>query len=157
MPTIADCCVYLSLTTANLHGHYPQQDAIKKAKSVYRDILLYKANETKLLERIRDQEEDLLNAKDDAEEIVSFFNGKQKGIYDNATRRFQFFSDDSQYIAENPEAVEAYNAIKEILTMEKPFQKIAELPNCVQILENKHVQTRHFRNKADAGSDKGLP
>jgi hypothetical protein len=42
------------------------------------------------------------------------------------------FSDDSQYISENPEAVEAYNSIKEILTMEKPFQKIAELPTCVQ-------------------------
>lgn len=122
------------------HGHYPQQDAIKKAKSVYRDILLYKANETKLLERIRDQEKDLLDAKDDSEDVVSFFNGKQKGIFDNASRRFQFFSDDLQYISENPEAVEAYNSIKSILTMEKPFQKIAELPNLVSILESKHAE-----------------
>jgi hypothetical protein len=122
------------------HGHYPQQDAIKKAKSIYRDILLYKANETKLLERIRDQEKDLLDAKDDSEDVVSFFNGKQKGIFDNASRRFQFFSDDLQYISANPEAVEAYNSIKSILTMEKPFQKIAELPNLVSVLENKHAE-----------------
>jgi hypothetical protein len=122
------------------HGHYPQQDEIKKAKSIYRDILLYKANETKLLERIRDQEKDLLDAKDDSEDVVSFFNGKQKGIFDNASRRFQFFSDDLQYISANPEAVEAYNSIKSILTMEKPFQKIAELPNLVSVLENKHAE-----------------
>jgi hypothetical protein len=131
------------------HGHYPQQEAIKKAKSVYRDILLYKANETKLLERIRDQENDLLSAKDDAEDIVSFFNGKQKGIFDNASRRFQFFSDDFQYISEDSEAVGAYNSIKSILTMEKPFQKIAELPNLVQILESKHAELLNLeKNKA---------
>ncbi len=131
------------------HETYPQKETVKQAKDLYNDILLNKANETKFLERIRSQESALLDVKDDIQDIVSFFNGKQKGIYDKSAIKLRFFSDDLMYINANAEALNAYNAIKNILGMEKPFQKIAELPGLISTLEAKHSSLlNEEKNKA---------
>ena len=120
------------------HGHYPQKDAVSHAKSVYNEILLYKADSSKLLEKIREKENDLIDAQDDIADVVAFFKGTQKGIFDNALNRIAFFQDDISFINENPKAKEAMDNVVEILEMDRPFSKIALLPSYVQTLESIH-------------------
>lgn len=125
------------------HGNYPKRKAIDDARLVYQDIVIQAYDETKFLERIRELEGKLLDARDDAEDIVSFFNGKQKGIWDDASRKIAFFRNDLQYIEANPDAKFAYDSIVGILGMEEPFQRIAELPGLIQTLSQRHGALLH--------------
>ncbi len=122
------------------HGYYPKKAAIEQAREVYNDLLLYKNNELSFFQRIREREDDLLNAKQDTEDTVSFFGGKQKQLFDAAVKKIEFVHDDEEYVLAKPEAKSAYESIKAILAMEEPFSKIFELPTLVASLELQHTQ-----------------
>ena len=81
-----------------------------------------------------------MDAQADVADIVAFFKGTQKGIYDNASKKVQFFNDDISFINENPKAKETMDNIVAILGMERPFSKIALLPAYVQTLEQIHSE-----------------
>lgn len=120
------------------YGSYPQKDEITNAKSLYNSILLYKSDATKLLQKIKDSEADLLDAQDDMQDISAFFKGAQKGIYDKAVLKVKFFSDDLSYINDNEKAKGALDTINAILAMPRPFSRIAELPSLTAVLETEH-------------------
>lgn len=133
-----DCELFINNYYSN--GNYPQKDAVSHAKSVYNEILLYKADASKFLGKIKEKENDLMDAQADVADIVAFFKGTQKGIYDNASKKVQFFNDDISFINENPKAKETMDNIVAILGMERPFSKIALLPAYVQTLEQIHSE-----------------
>jgi len=133
-----DCELFINNYYSN--GNYPQKDAVSHAKSVYNEILLYKADASKFLGKIKEKENDLMDAQADVADIVAFFKGTQKGIYDNASKKVQFFNDDISFINENPKANETMDNIVAILGMERPFSKIALLPAYVQTLEQIHSE-----------------
>ena len=120
------------------YGNYPQKNAIINAKSIYNEVLLYRSDTTKFLSKIKEKEMDLLNAEDDIVDIVSFFEGKQKNIFDNALSKCKFFNDDISFINGVDKAKFAFEKIKNILEMDRPFSKIAELPNLLNELESEH-------------------
>lgn len=126
----------------NYYSHesysYPQKETVLKAKELYNDILLNKTNDTKFLQEIQAQEDNLLDMKDDIQDIVSFFAGRQKSIYDDAVIKLKFYSDDQRYIHDDANAQASYNAIQGILSMGRPFSRIAELPSLVATLKSRH-------------------
>lgn len=120
------------------YGSYPQKESIEHAKNLYNEVLLYQSDSTKFLMKIKEKEVDLLDAEDDMYDIKFFFEGKQKGMFDSAVGKVRFFEDDIAFINESEEAKTALEKIKAILTMNKPFSKIAELPSLTNTLETAH-------------------
>lgn len=120
------------------YGNYPQKASIVTAKDVYNSVLLYKSDATSLLNKLREKENELLDAQDDIQDILAFFKGSQKNIYDSAITKCNFYQDDLIYINQDTNAKAAYEKIQEILQMARPFRKIAELPNLTNILEQSH-------------------
>lgn len=120
------------------YGNYPQKDAIAHAKNLYNEVLLYQSDSTKFLMKIKEKEVELLDAENDMYDIKFFFEGKQKGMFDSAVAKVRFFEDDIAFINEFEEAKTALERIKAILTMNRPFSKIAELPSLTNTLETAH-------------------
>lgn len=120
------------------HGNYPQKDAVNNARQVYNDILFYQIDATKFLEKLKERETDLLDAQYDISDVVSFFKGPQKKIYDDTLIKYEFFKDDESYLSENSNAKSALEEIYNILHMELPFSKIANLPSLVNTVREVH-------------------
>ncbi len=117
------------------HGKYPKKTAVENAKKTFNEVLLYRNDNKKFLEMIKEKEVDLLDAQDDISDVVSFFKGAQKGLYDKATNKINLYKDDEKYINESNEAKQAYDSINAVLNMENPFSKIANLSDLVSKLD----------------------
>lgn len=126
------------ITNYYSNGNYPQKEAVNHAKGVYNEILLYKGDATKFLNKIKEKQDDMLDAQADISDVVSFFKGAQKTIFDSASNRCKFYSIDLSYINEDSNAKTAYDSIKAILAMDRPFSKIASLSGLVNTLEQAH-------------------
>lgn len=122
------------------HGQYPKKTAVENAKKTFNEVLLYKNDSKRLLEKIKEKEVALLDAQDDISDIVSFFKGAQKGIYDKAANKIRLYKDDEKYINESEEAKKAYDSINDVLNMENPFGKIANLSDLVLKLDDAYNQ-----------------
>ena len=120
------------------HGNYPQKDAVKSAQQVYNDILLYQTDATKFLEKLKERETDLLDAQSDIADVVAFFKGPQKKIFDDAYSKYEFYKDDASYLNEDVTAKTALEAIDSILHFDRPFSKIANLPSLVSSVKEIH-------------------
>lgn len=118
------------------HGSYPKKNAVENAKKTFNEVLLYKNDSKRFLEKIKEKEVALIDAQDDISDIVSFFKGAQKGLYDKASNKLRQYKDDEKYINESNEAKQAYDSINNVLNMENPFSKIANLSDLVAKLDD---------------------
>lgn len=97
-------------------GHkYPDQDKVKQAIALVKDILTQQKDNTALIQRIIDREDTLYDMRDDLQEVEEFFKTRVP-LFDAAVQYERNLAVDRDYIARDDEAHQALNQIR-LITM----------------------------------------
>ncbi|MGI6252178.1 MAG: BREX system P-loop protein BrxC [Aminivibrio sp.] len=113
------------------HDSYPQKEAVQKARDVAADVLSCKNSNVALLKRFLEKQDDLLDAKEDMEEIETFFKS-QRPIFDSARKLERTLQGEGYYFAQDRDAGAKIRELSAILAMPRPYVKIMELPGLMQ-------------------------
>ena len=81
--------------------------------------------------------DDLLDLAEDFEPVKSFFDGEQRGIFDNSIKLMRIYDDSKTFVADS-ELDGIVGQIKAILKMQSPYKEIFKLPEL-----NKQFKTRY--------------
>lgn len=102
---------------ARYDGHkYPDQDKVKQAIALVKDILSQQKDNTALIQRVIDREDTLYDMRDELQEVEEFFKTRVT-LFDAAVQYEQDLSVDRDYIAKDDEAHQALNQIRLITMM----------------------------------------
>ena len=102
---------------ARYDGHkYPDQDKVKQAIALVKDILSQQKDNTALIQRVIDREDALYDMRDELQEVEEFFKTRVT-LFDAAVQYEQDLSVDRDYIAKDDEAHQALNQIRLITMM----------------------------------------
>lgn len=113
---------------------YPQKDVVISCRDLISGILSQKSNNVAFLNKIIDNENDLINAKTDFEPIKIFFNS-QKDTFDNARQMEVSYKKELNYFLEDTNFNTNLETVNEILMLDKPYRRIKELPELLENLE----------------------
>ena len=115
---------------------YPYRDKVRQAIQLMTDILSQKLDNTALINRIIDKEDDLLDSKEDIQIVEGFFHN-QSQIFDAATKLVDDLRNDTIHLSQDSEAEKAYNKIKITVTSTQNFnnKKIPELNDLIKTVQ----------------------
>ncbi len=116
-------------------GKYPDRALVENGIELCNTLLSQRKDNTALLTKMVAMQDDFLDLSDDMLAVQDFFRS-QKGIFDNATSLLTNLSREKEYLQAEKEATEALTQIRAILEMEKPYRRIAELPNLIQQVQS---------------------
>lgn len=106
---------------------YPCHKIIADGKKLLVDVLDCKYP-TEFYPLVYNSQDDLLEFAEDYEPVKKFFDGQQRGIWDDSLKLIKIYDESKTYIVDaDVEAAAA--AIKTILKKEKPFSDIYRLPD----------------------------
>lgn len=112
-------------------GSYPDKAVVENGVKLCTDLLSQKKNNTALLTKMVAMEDDFLDLSEDMADVLAFFKN-QKAIFDSASSLLYTLTAESEYLQAEQEATKALVRIKSILTMQKPYKNIADLPTLIQ-------------------------
>ena len=118
-------------------GNYPQREVVEKAIKLYEDILNRKNDNQAFLTAIVSYKDNLYALLDELEDIKQFFK-TQKSVFDKGLNTINNLKDEETYIDANEEAANALQELKNIISMEKPYSEIRNIPNLIQIIDNNY-------------------
>ena len=113
------------------HDDYPGKEAVERARSAAADVLSCKSSNVALLKRLLERRDDLLDAKEDMEEVETFFKS-QRPVFDSARKLELALQGEGYYFAQDRDAGAKIGELSEILAMPRPYVKIMELPGLAQ-------------------------
>ena len=106
---------------------YPGEDECEKMRSEVADILKDQNEAEAFLTTFTKHEDRLLDAKEDFDKVVEFFESNQRTAFDHA-REFLSRTEGIEYASDDiPGAVENVVTVREILKDPKPYSRIKEL------------------------------
>ena len=118
---------------------YPDKRCVEAGIDLCKKLLKQSKDNTALLKTMMDMEDDFLDHSDDMAELNAFFKNQQP-IYDRAQRKLAEMKQENTYLIENREMTVTLAAIREIVSMEKPYRRISELPELMQKVEQLYGQ-----------------
>lgn len=118
---------------------YPDRAVIENGLKLVNDILGQKKDNTALLTKMVDSEDDILDHAEDMEAVDAFFSS-QRGLFDRAAGILRTMSNEKEYIQAEQGAKDALSKIEQIITMPKPYRSIPELPDLIQKVEDAYIQ-----------------
>ena len=102
---------------ARYDGHkYPDQDKVKQAIALIKDVLSQQKDNTALIQRVIDCEDTLYDMRDELQEVEEFFKTRVT-LFDAAVQYERDLAVDRDYIAKDDEAHQALNQIRLITMM----------------------------------------
>lgn len=110
---------------------YPDRAVVEHGVQLCRELLLQKKDNTALLEKMVDMEDDFLDLAEDMADVQAFFKN-QKAIFDDAAALLVSLSAEGEYLRAESEATRALSRVNTILQMPKPYQSISELPTLIR-------------------------
>lgn len=121
--------------------HYPDQDKVKQAIDLVKDVLSQKKDNTALIQRIIDQEDALYDMHDDLQAIEEFFKTRVN-LFDSAVMYEHELKVDLDYIDKNEDASQALDQIHQITMIPTSgkfmYERIPELNEHISKLKNSH-------------------
>lgn len=111
-------------------GKYPEKDVVTSARDLMKSILSQRKDNVALLTRMLQKQDDLLDSLEDCENIEFFFKS-QYTVYDEARYQMDTITPELDYFSADLEAQEVFKKVTEILLLEKPYQRIGELPEMI--------------------------
>ena len=111
-------------------NQYPEQAIVSAARDLAQDVLSQRKDNVALLTRMVQKQDDLLDAKEDLEDVELFFKS-QRGVFDEAVSQMRRVSREQDYFATDPATQEIIHTISTILAMPKPYRRIGELPELI--------------------------
>ena len=129
-------------------ARYPGKKILQEGKSLIEEVLDYK-EPVEFFEKVYNLEDDFLDYEEYSEEVYKFFKegNTQKKNFDTALEKIRHANDNMDYLDE--EAKNIVNSMKVIVDMDKPYNKIHELPMMIESYNEKllkrpvvHTKTR---------------
>lgn len=118
---------------------YPDRAVIENGLKLVNDILGQKKDNTALLTKMVNSEDDILDHAEDMEAVHAFFSS-QRGLFDKAAEILRNMSSEKEYIQAEQGAKDALSKMEQIITMSKPYRSIPELPDLIQKVEDAYNQ-----------------
>ena len=112
---------------------YPGKKVVEDSKSLFNDILNAKKDNIALLNKVIEREDDLFDLNEDMEEVGTFFEN-QAVVYDKGRELLNEYKNELDII-NNQEFYDAYKRIEQILSMDKPYRFISEIPALSQTIQ----------------------
>ena len=127
---------------ARYEGHaYPDRDKVRQAAVLAKDVLSQRKDNTALIRRVIEREDDLYAMRDGLQDVEDFFRTRA-ALFDSALRYERELSVDADYIAGDPGACKALEQIRGItaLPSDGKFQygRIPELNGLMEKLKAAH-------------------
>ena len=132
-------------------GKYPQKEVVSDALNLINEVLSQKKDNVALLKRMVQKQDALLDSAEDMEDVEMFFQA-QRPAFDDAVRRLAAIRREQDYFATDEETKTVLHRMEEILSMEKPYGRIGELPELLaklkeaygKLLEQKKADVREI-------------
>lgn len=100
---------------------YPGADHVEKANSLFQSIKVAESDNSALINKLCELEDDLMENKEDMEQVYSFHES-QKITYENATKLKKQVQREADYLLSIPEVKEAYDTIGKIIAPVNNYQ-----------------------------------
>lgn len=124
--------------------YYPDRKILNKTIQIISYILDHNADNTALINALIEKKVDLLDAKEDMENLLTFFdpNNAQKKLFDSSRELLVRFKNDYDYLVSDSGAVDAWKNIEDITTV-KPdttydYSKISKLSDLMDSIKSVH-------------------
>lgn len=121
--------------------NYPDKKLVADSVSLMQDILSQAKDNSALIDKLLDRDNDLLDDKDDMQNVESFFKN-QVTVFDAATKFEADLRNDVDYISANEEANKALNRIRAIVKVnqsaESIYRSIPDLNGLISTVKNVH-------------------
>ena len=115
---------------------YPGRDIVTQAYELISDVLSQHIDNVAILNRIVDKQKELLDTRDDMENVEFFFKSQQRVIYDEAFRQKERIDKEHYYFASDSKAEDTFRALSSILAMPAPYSRIGELPELISKIKS---------------------
>ncbi|MCH5164332.1 MAG: BREX system P-loop protein BrxC [Clostridiales bacterium] len=123
------------------NGHnYPNKRLVEESIRLMLDVLLQAKDNSALIDKVLNRQNDLLDNKDDMQAVESFFKN-QVAVYDLATKFEADLRNDLDYISADEEANKSLNRIRAIVmgqSAETVYRSIPELNGLMDIVKTSH-------------------
>lgn len=117
--------------------NYPGRDDLMRASTNLRETLSYKKDAVALFNRILKDQDVLLDNREDCEDVFNFLK-VQKSAFDKGVDELNKLRDDEFYLTESEEITKNVAALNSIISMQKPYRRIAEIPNIINSIEESY-------------------
>jgi len=125
------------LTGEYVSSNYPGKPEVDQAISLLNHILSKKSDNMALLTILLEKRDELKDFSDDITDIRTFFQS-QKGIYKQAQDLVSKLAEENDYLAVETDIHTAIQKINEILALRKPYNRIRELPELKQTVQQNY-------------------
>ena len=120
---------------------YPDRSLVQRAIGLMDSILSQRKDNTALIDRVLKEEDNLLDNKDDMQQVESFFKN-QVQVFDAAVRMENDLRNDRSYLEKEEEANQALNQIRKITMVEAGqssiYKRIPELNGLMDKVREGH-------------------
>ena len=118
---------------------YPDKALLTQARDLMADILSKSGDHVALLSHMVAHQDDLIGIDDDLEPLEEFFTS-QRDVFDSARAELKAYDKDrADYLETDVNLAQTLAAITDILTMDKPYAHIGNLPALLQQLKDGHT------------------
>ena len=107
---------------------YPGRGNVDEAIRLSRTVLGQRADNEAFLREFCKSGDAILDNAEDLEAVENFFRTNQKDIFDDALKTVSLMDEESVYVEGDAGVKEALVGLEEILALEKPYDRIHELP-----------------------------
>jgi hypothetical protein len=126
------CEEYISFYT---RGKYPQKEILEEAITLYREILSRQKDNEQLFNSILHYENELFDIQEELDDLLSFFTN-QVNVFDMGFNKINELIDEKNYFESSFAAKNAIESIQNIISMNRPYSRLKEIPNYIQEIEN---------------------
>lgn len=110
---------------------YPDKALVGSGVQAVDTILQQRRDNTALLRKLLEQQDELLDVNEDIADVQAFFKN-QRPVFDRAGELLKAMERERSYWETDSTMQDTLDRIGNILQMEKPYRRIAELPTLVQ-------------------------
>lgn len=131
---------YETLNRKYLGKTYPDQELVEKGIRLVNGILSQKKDNTAITDRLLQEEDNLLDNKEDLEKVENFFKGPVR-VFDEAVTMESRLRNDVSYLKKNEKASLALEEIKKIISAQQNvYRRIPELNDLMATVREGHVK-----------------
>ena len=127
-------------------GACPDKAIVENGVKLCDSLLSQKKDNTALLTKMISMEDELLDLCEDMASVLAFFKN-QRSIFDEASLLLDKMTAEREYLQAEQEAVTALTQIRDIIGMQKPYVRIAELPNLIQEVRSIYNQLLELKKQ----------
>lgn len=113
-------------------SRYPGGETVREAVALAKTIMGQSADPEAFLREFGRKEDALLDNAEDLEAVETFFDTNQLGIFDRALSAMDLMEEESIYTEGDAEVGAALAEASEVVSMEKPYGRIKDLPGIVK-------------------------